>query len=505
MLKDAEESKIAEMQRVADEREQRKREKTELKREAIEQAAALAEEYKEMGTAEGKRKWYFKELRKVVEASDVILQVLDARDPIGCRAKDVENLILTQQSETGAPNKRLVFILNKIDLVPSNVVQDWVKYLRREFPTIAFKSSTQKGRGFLGSIDVKASKASNKILDTKSAVGAGALLQLLKNYSRSLDVKTGLTVGVIGYPNVGKSSIINSLKSQRAVQTSPNAGCTKVLQQVRLDGNIMLVDSPGVLFSADDDDNHAGLLLRNALRVDQVTDPITAIGGILERCTPQQLQAIYEIGDYTTTQEFLMFVAHRRGKIGKGGVPIMDEAARCVLQDWNSGKIPFHTLPPVVDNGLTTIVSQAAEAFDINALLDSANAQTVRVIHENNFHQASTTSAMGEDSDMGEEEEEEESIMTTTSGFLPVEESGSEDEMMDDDDEVDDEELEMMMAQSKKSKPAGKGAYVKSRMGRSKASSVLSNNDYNKPATNNFKALQKMMKKKAKRNVSFDQ
>jgi nuclear GTP-binding protein len=74
-----------------------------------------------------------------VDAADVILEVLDARDPIGCRCRRVEQQVLAAGSD-----KRLVIVLNKIDLVPREVVQRWLVHLRNEFPTIAFKSSTQE-------------------------------------------------------------------------------------------------------------------------------------------------------------------------------------------------------------------------------------------------------------------------------------------------------------------------------------------------------------------------
>ncbi len=65
-------------------------------------------------------------------------QVLDARDPLGCRSARVEQQVLHSGGQ-----KRLVLVLNKIDLVPRDVVQRWLKYLRNEFPTVAFKASTQ--------------------------------------------------------------------------------------------------------------------------------------------------------------------------------------------------------------------------------------------------------------------------------------------------------------------------------------------------------------------------
>jgi nuclear GTP-binding protein len=76
----------------------------------------------------------------VVETADVILEVLDARDPLGSRAEAVEELILRR------PGKKLVLVLNKVDLVPREVVAEWLAFLRRSHPAVAFKAATQVGR-----------------------------------------------------------------------------------------------------------------------------------------------------------------------------------------------------------------------------------------------------------------------------------------------------------------------------------------------------------------------
>lgn len=80
------------------------------------------------------KKAYVRELKKVVEASDVIIQVLDARDPEGCRSKELEAQILSA-------GKKVLLVVNKIDLVPPQNARMWQRYLRREFPCILFKSN----------------------------------------------------------------------------------------------------------------------------------------------------------------------------------------------------------------------------------------------------------------------------------------------------------------------------------------------------------------------------
>jgi len=87
--------------------------------------------------------------------------------------------------------------------------------LRREFPTILFKANTQDQQTHLSSNNLFSNSLNNKedliddLLKSSKALGADNVLQLIKNYSRDQDIKHAVTVGLIGYPNVGKSSVIN--------------------------------------------------------------------------------------------------------------------------------------------------------------------------------------------------------------------------------------------------------------------------------------------------------
>ena len=133
---------------------------------------------------------YYREFKKVTEASDVCLEVLDARDPMGCRCLEAERLIRSQGKD-----KRIILVLNKIDLVPKAVVLQWLKRLRNEYPTIAFKASTQHQKSNLGRNDrMDATKASDASRNRHECLGGETLIQLLKNYSRSLNLKTSISV-----------------------------------------------------------------------------------------------------------------------------------------------------------------------------------------------------------------------------------------------------------------------------------------------------------------------
>lgn len=88
-------------------------------------------------------------------------------------------------------------------------------------------------------------------------------------------------LGCVGFPNVGKSSLINSLTRTRAVGVSAMPGFTKVSQEVILDTNIRLIDSPGIVFA---DGDSAATALRNCVNVEEMVDVLTPVQSILDRC-----------------------------------------------------------------------------------------------------------------------------------------------------------------------------------------------------------------------------
>merc|ERR1711902_366065 len=106
---------------------------------------------------------------------------------------------------------------------------------------------TQSNR--LGHSNLTVKKSNDEQLQTSKCVGAGTLTALLANYCRNKDVKTSIRVGVVGLPNVGKSSLINSLKRSRACGVGATPGVTKSMQEVQLDKKVKLLDCPGLVMA----------------------------------------------------------------------------------------------------------------------------------------------------------------------------------------------------------------------------------------------------------------
>ena len=356
---------LEQLRALADRREHDYEEKKEAK---------IAEELeREDYDQDASRRAYYKEFVKVVELSDVVIQVLDARDPLACRSPEVERFVRRMN-----PDKRMILLLNKIDLVPKDNVLAWLKYFREELPTVAFKCATSGSGTKLGARNANFNSSGNA-LGGADSLGAETLLEMLKNYARNKNMKTAITVGIVGFPNVGKSSLINSLKRSRtAAQVGNTPGMTKVLKEIKLDKNVKLIDSPGVVFASELGESAGAAALRNCVKVERIEDPIAPVHEITRRCPAEQLMLMYKTGRFSDVDDFLRQVARLQGKLKKGGIPDLKAAARVVLTDWNNGRIPYFTSPPAreanKEYASAEIVGNWSEEFDADKVF--ANEQS---------------------------------------------------------------------------------------------------------------------------------
>ena len=372
------------------------------------------------------RHYYYRELKQVIADSDIVLEVLDARDPLGCRHPHIEQLIVSTLQSDQQQAKRLVLVLNKIDLISAESLDGWMRYLRQYYPVVAFKSSTQQQSAHLNRHEPSASALTSHSTATteltrSGCVGASQLIQLLKNYSRSLNMKRNITVGIIGLPNVGKSSLINSLKRSRAVAVGNKPGMTKVLQQVRLDAQVTLIDSPGVIppESGKSEEESQRMLLRNCLNVDKLIDPLAAVTALIKYVDLGSLLRVYGLDDEVKAEEVLVAVARKQGKLLAGGVANVDAVARIMLQDLNAGKIRYErTVEECVGEGAISgggvgggvggvvesdVVSEWAKEFDVEELLRGKG--EVRVEKEGDDGGSANDEMQG--ADAADEEEED--------------------------------------------------------------------------------------------------
>uniref|UniRef100_A0A8D0TU37 Nucleolar GTP-binding protein 2 n=1 Tax=Sus scrofa TaxID=9823 RepID=A0A8D0TU37_PIG len=263
----------------------------------------------------GQSKRIWGELYKVIDSSDVVVQVLDARDPMGTRSPHIETYLKKEK-----PWKHLIFVLNKCDLVPTWATKRWVAVLSQDHPTLAFHASLT------------------------NPFGKGAFIQLLRQFGKLHTDKKQISVGFIGYPNVGKSSVINTLRSKKVCNVAPIAGETKVWQYITLMRRIFLIDCPGVVYPSED--SETDIVLKGVVQVEKIKTPEDHIGAVLERAKPEYISKTYKIDSWENAEDFLEKLAFRTGKLLKGGEPDLRTVGKMVLNDWQRGRIPFFVKPP---------------------------------------------------------------------------------------------------------------------------------------------------------------
>ncbi len=245
-------------------------------------------------------------IKKIIQDSDIILEILDARFIEETRNLEIEEEIKSQ-------NKRLIYVLNKSDLLLN-------KKLKKInlFPSILVSCKDRR--------DIK------------------KLRELIKISSKKIRKPSGekIIAGIIGYPNTGKSSLINLLIGKSSAGVGSEAGFTKGIQKLKLDENILLLDSPGVIpegkYSHTEKEKISKQTIAGGRSFSQVKEPEIVIAELIKEYS-SVLEKFYDIQANGDSEILIEELGRKKGFLKKGGLVDIDRTARQILRDWQTGKI----------------------------------------------------------------------------------------------------------------------------------------------------------------------
>jgi len=247
----------------------------------------------------GKRS-YWDVVNSVIERADVLLLMLDARFIEETRNKEVEQKVRKAR-------KPLVYVITKSDLADRRLLEKEKNRLR---PAVFVSARDHHGSTIL---------RERILIEAKRAWGKDTAL-----------------VGVLGYPNVGKSSLINLMKGKHSASVSSQSGHTKGEMLIRADSRILFIDTPGVIpFKEDDPVKHT---LIGTVDFTKSKDPDIAAGELMRR-VPGKVEAYYGVEPREDKEKTLEAMALAKGLLIMGGLPDVIRMARMVIKDFQEGRI----------------------------------------------------------------------------------------------------------------------------------------------------------------------
>jgi ribosome biogenesis GTPase A len=240
----------------------------------------------------------------VIKKADVLLEVVDARFPDETRNVEVEREIVRLK-------KPYIIVINKCDLVSREKLEKTKVRLSKIAPTIFISSKDRSGTTILR----------HQILESASIKGRDIL------------------VGTLGYPNVGKSSVINSVTGRHRASTSPISGHTKGVQNVDAGSRIMFIDTPGVIPFGENDEYTQGLM--GVKDANHLQDKVGVSLKIIEKIITENknvLESFYHVTiENENSHNVLELIGKQCNFLQKKGEVDETRTATRIINDWQNG------------------------------------------------------------------------------------------------------------------------------------------------------------------------
>lgn len=272
-----------------------------------------------------------KEIIESLKLVDLTLEILDARIPISSQNPDIKEMI---------KDKKKIILLNKCDLASENENKKWISYFKSQ-GIVALPINSNTGSG---------------VSDVTKEIKLSCKDELEKQASKGRINKT-IRVLVVGIPNVGKSSFINRITKKTSATVGNRPGVTRQKQWIKIDSQIELLDTPGVLWPKFQDETVALNLAYTGTIKDEIFDREEVafyltkylyknyLSSFKERykITEEELQLV----DEDNIARLLDIIGKKRGAILSGGVINQEKVANIILDDFRSGKLGRITLETV--------------------------------------------------------------------------------------------------------------------------------------------------------------
>lgn len=247
---------------------------------------------------------------------NVIIELVDARVPLSSKNPDIDPM---------TNGKSRIILLNKCDLADSSVTARWKKYYEEKGFFVALVNS-KNGKGV---------KQVNEVIQS-------ACKEKIERDRRRGILNRPIRAMIVGIPNVGKSTFINSFAGKSCTKTGNKPGVTKGKQWIRLNKNVELLDTPGILWPKFEDQT-VGLRLAF---IGSIKDELSnqyelcmLLMQYLGEHYPKAIPDTYQIEPAENEVELLERVAKRRGCLKAGGEYDLDKAANYVIDDFRNGRL----------------------------------------------------------------------------------------------------------------------------------------------------------------------